>query len=138
MGQSYVNLWLDLSLDLCLDFKVNCQCYVLELWVDLFYNHLSCAILKLYVNCWFVWHFFCVGFVNGQPLLGISMSNMPKSPIPTKNDMQVENRLVIGTSYTFTLIDLYTFQIETNNFFWKHVQMKAHYGGVNLSTFTCA
>jgi hypothetical protein len=28
VGQSYVHLWLDLSLDLCLDFEVNCQCYV--------------------------------------------------------------------------------------------------------------
>lgn len=102
------------------------------------YSHLSCAILKLYVSCRFVWHFFCVGFVKGRPLPSISMSNVPKSPIPRKKDMQIVNRLVIVTSYTFTLIDLYMFQIETNIFFWKHVQMKAYYGGANLGTFTCA
>jgi hypothetical protein len=61
--------------------------------------------------------FFCVRFVRGQPLPSISLSNVPKSSIPRKKDMQVVNRLVIVTSYTFTLIDLYTFQIETNIFF---------------------
>lgn len=151
-------LWLDLSLD----FEVNCQFYIVGFVLIFFfrfiiflkfvksimlsfvmcifevYSHLSCAILKLYVSCRFVWHFLCVGFVKGQPLPSISMSNVPKSPIPRKKDMQIVNRLVIVTSYTFTLIDLYMFQIETNIFFWKHVQMKAYYGGANLGTFTCA
>ncbi len=79
-----------------------------------------------------------MGFVKGQLLPNISMSNVPKSPIPRKKDMQIVNRLEIVTSYTFTLIDLYTFQIETNIFFPKHVQMRAYYGGANLGTFTCA
>jgi hypothetical protein len=139
-------LWPNLSLD----FEVNCQFYIVgfvarfvfgfiyfKVW-QINYCHLSCIILKFYVGCGFVWHFVCVRFVKGQPLPSISMSNVPKSPIPRKKDMQVENRLVIVTSYTFMLVDLYTFQIETNIFSWKHVQMKAHYWGASLGTLTCA